>query len=118
MMPHDVHEEVCLPVVARMFVLLPCVVEGAGFRLCLIAVFLKIVGASQAATHTAVADYSPSFDRCLSAQKGEKLIALPHTPDGSGEWIKLQRLSDGAQGWMPTVFIREVRRDYIGDYIS
>ena len=46
-MPHDVHEEVRLPVVARMFVLLPCVIETTGFRLCLIAVSLKIVGASR-----------------------------------------------------------------------
>ena len=74
----------------------------------MLVVSLKSVGASQAATHTCVADYSPSFDRCLSAQKGEKLIALPHTPDGSGEWIKAQRVSDGAQGWMPTAFVASV----------
>ena len=82
-----------------------CVLRGVGFVL---VVSLKSVGASQAATHTCVADYSPSFDRCLSAQKGEKLIALPHTPDGSGEWIKAQRVSDGACGWIPTAFVASV----------
>ena len=83
-----------------------CVLRGVGFVL---VVSLKSVGASQAATHTCVADYSPSFDRCLSAQKGEKLIALPHTPDGSGEWIKLQRVSDGASGWIPAAFVAGVK---------
>ena len=52
-MPHDVHEEVRLPVIA-------CICVVCVLRTCCVLEDRRRV---QAATHTAVADYSPSFDR-------------------------------------------------------
>ena len=50
---------------------------------------------------TLVADYVPSYERAMSAKKGETVSVLR---DDDGEWLKVKN-SRGDEGWVPRSFV-------------